>query len=75
MTGTKTWWVQNGCSELNRILIDLQGKDIGQVPLENLLAPDSMVDQDELLNLLINDGVRAILWNYGKQKYIVIRIE
>ena len=51
----KLWWTEEGCFKLNDIMINIIGKRIGYVPLENLIDI-SLFDPEELIPLLIKDG-------------------
>ena len=70
------WWKDTGCIELNKVLIDIIGNNIGFVPVSNLLGDIcdiSVFDQDELMELLIKDGchLRTQLMSSGKTMMLI----
>jgi len=72
----KEWWVKRGCQNLNKELLELSGSNIGFVPIENLLGDNfdiSLVDQNELINILIKDGcfVRTKLLSSGETSVLI----
>lgn len=74
MSKTRDWWNQKGFSQLNQILvggssdwdIPLIGSGIGNVPLTNLIDVPQEVNLSELTEILRKEGLKAILWSYGK---------
>lgn len=68
MNNTAKWWHSTGCSSLNKLLNQLKGKQIGSVPLSNLIEIPNQVDDYQLRDLIKNDGVKAIVFNFGTKE-------
>ena len=85
MSETQKWWNETGFRKLNEILsgaspdwdIRLVGRNIGNVPLSNLMDVPSYVDSRELTEILQNEGLKAVLWMFNGNENdvdIIIRL-
>lgn len=85
MSNTQKWWSETGFRKLNEILsgaspdwdIRLVGRNIGNVPLSNLMDVPSYVDSRELTEILQNEGLKAVLWMFNGNENdvdIIIRL-
>ena len=67
------WWRNEGCKELNAILVDLVGNDIGYVFLENLGINENVLRNniEDLVKILIADGytIRKLFYEGELVKY------
>lgn len=75
---TDNWYEKVASRILVKILPELRGKNLLQVPLENLLDQiPSEIDLEELSALLNDDGIPAAVWKYSSlpgDSGVVIRI-
>lgn len=72
---TLSWWQDTGASQLNKELIELRNKGIGSVPISNLeLSTPPLLDKRMLAELITNDGIRAVVYNYGNDTDVVVKI-
>ena len=60
---TKTWY-HHMVDRLAPILVELQGRGVGNIPLQNLVDVPVNVDKEELATLLRDDGVPSTYWKY-----------
>lgn len=85
MSKTQKWWNETGFRKLNEILsgaspdwdIRLIGRNIGNVPLSNLMDVPSYVDFRELTEILQKEGLKAVLWMFNGNEHdvdIIIRL-
>lgn len=85
MSETQKWWNETGFRKLNEILsgaspdwdIRLIGRNIGNVPLSNLMEVPSYVDFRELTEILQKEGLKAVLWMFNGNENdvdIIIRL-
>ena len=85
MSETQKWWNETGLRKLNEILsgaspdwdIRLIGRNIGNVPLSNLMEVPSYVDFRELTEILQKEGLKAVLWMFNGNENdvdIIIRL-
>lgn len=85
MSQTQKWWNETGFRKLNEILsgaspdwdIRLVGRNIGNVPLSNLMDVPSYIDSRELTGILQNEGLKAVLWMFNGNENdvdIIIRL-
>ena len=74
MENLQAWWQMEGCKELNAILVDLVGNDIGFVFLENLGINNEVLSSkniEEFVKILTADGytIRKLFYEGELVKY------
>lgn len=68
------WWKSEGCKELNAVLVNLIGNNIGFVPLENLGINELALSEkniEKFVKILTNDGytLRKLFYEGELVKY------
>lgn len=62
------------CSELNKILVELKGQGIGNIPLGNLIDIKDC-NLEKMCELLQKDGVKAEVCTFDEEKDIRIFVK
>jgi len=70
----ESWYRDKGCNQINKLLVSLRGKRIGQIPLINLLPQN--FDEDDIehcSDLLVDDGcvIDKVTYKDGSVEYFV----
>lgn len=73
---TKNWWFKDGFTQLAKVLCGsspnwktvLVDSGIGNVPLSNLIEVPDFVNLDELVEILKQNGLKAIKWVFDKSQ-------
>lgn len=62
------------CIRLNEELTNLAKKGIGAIPLSNLEIPFPEIEKRELADLLIKDGIKAVLYEFTDGTEIYVQV-
>lgn len=55
-TNIKSWYLSEGCKDINKQLLELEHKNLGQVPVSNLIPSNYCEDISKIIDLLVDDG-------------------
>jgi len=64
----------NFCVRLNEELTQLTKKGIGAIPISNLEIPIPNMRKQEIVDLLIRDGIKAVLYEFTDGSEIYVQI-
>lgn len=55
-TNIKSWYLSEGCKYINKQLIELEHKNLGQVPVTNLIPEEFYEDISKIIDIMVSDG-------------------
>lgn len=69
-----SWYKVRGCKDINKQLLELVDRNIGQIPLVNLLPERFKNEQMFLLKELVNDGakVEEVTYSDGTKELFIL---